>query len=120
MSPIYPYLNKYKARKTGGKASALEESVHGILKILVAAGEISDLRSQPNIFLTRAKIRMIPDFSAIDVKTRETVYFEAKGFETERWFVCKKLWKVYGPGKLCVYRGSWKRPFLAEEIIPTG
>ena len=114
-----PY-NKYKARRTHGRASALEDAVRGILKILVRVGELSDLKEQPNIFLTRAKIRMIPDFSAIDVKTKETVYFEAKGFETERWLVCKKLWKVYGPGKLCVYRGSWKRPFLAEEIVPSG
>jgi len=84
------------------------------------AKEISDIRCQPNIFLTRARIRMIPDFSAINSKTGEVEYFEAKGFEGERWLICKKLWSIYGPGRLHIFKGRAGKVFEVDSIVPRG
>lgn len=99
-------------------ASKLEAAIYGHLKILCAAGELADLRCQPHVFLTKARIEMIPDFSVTDLKLGETVFVEAKGFETSDWRIKRRLWTVYGPARLRVYKGSAKYFKIAEEIIP--
>lgn len=116
------YFHKYGAKKVDldGKkfASQLEASLYSLLYLREKVGELSQLRCQPNVFLTDAKIRMIPDFSAVEVKTKELVYFEAKGFETDIWRLKKKLWEFYGPGRLQIYKGSHKKLILTEELKP--
>lgn len=121
-NPRLTLYNKYKAVRVtrGGRsfASKLESALHRQLELLEQAGALRDLKCQPHVFLTEARIEMIPDFSAIDTRTGELVYFEAKGFETDVWRIKRKLWKYYGPGKLEVYKGSASRLVLHETIIP--
>lgn len=87
---------------------------------MVAKGELELLTCKPYIYLTRARIPMIPDFKAFDTELKEEVYFEAKGFETEKWILKRKLWTVYGPGRLRVFKGSARSFRMVEEIIPKG
>jgi len=106
---------------SGGEsyASGLERDLGLYLHGLVRLGELSDLKRQVNVHLTAARILMIPDFSAVDVKTGETIYFEAKGFPTDVWRLKRRLWKAgYGPGMLRVFKRSGKTIRLDEEIIP--
>lgn len=114
--------NKYHAKKVHHAgysfASKLEAAVYNILHCRVLAGELSELKCQPHVFLTQARIESIPDFSAIDLRLDALVYFEAKGLETAVWRVKRKLWTHYGPGRLVVYKGTHLRPYIHEEIIP--
>lgn len=111
---------KYKNRKTkiDGRVydSALEADLCLYLKRLVEAGVIRNMRPKPNVQLTRAGIRCIPDFTAEDAVTGRQVYFEAKGFETERWLVIRKLWGHYGPGPLYVFKKTRKGLTLFETL----
>lgn len=99
-------------------ASKLEASVFGLLMLMEKAGELSQIKVQPHVFLTNARIQMIPDFQVFDEKLKETVFYEAKGFETDIWRIKKKLWKVYGPGRLRIFKGTFRSPKCTEEIIP--
>lgn len=98
--------------------SKFEGSLYMYLQLLEKGGEIRDMRVKPNVRITDAKILMIPDFSAFHPDLNETVYHEAKGFETEVWLLKKRLWRHYGPGRLRVYKGSAKSFTMVEEIIP--
>jgi predicted nuclease of restriction endonuclease-like RecB superfamily len=102
-------------------SSRLEAALYDLLKLMVRAGAFKNLKCQVTVrFHTydHGKIVMIPDFSAIDAKTGETVYFEAKGFETNIWRKKKKAWKIAGPGPLYVYKGSHRYLKLVEKIVP--
>lgn len=115
------YGNKKVERDGKTFASGFEGDLYSYLSFLVKAGELSGLRSQVNVRLTRAEILMIPDFAAIETKTGKLIYFEAKGFETDVWRIKKRLWKVYGPAPLRIYKGSVGKTLkLVEEIIPIG
>ena len=83
-------------------ASKLEATLFDYLKMLEAGGALKGLRVQPKVYLTKARVGMIPDFyGELD---GEPTYFEAKGFETEVWLIKKKLWEFYGPAPLQVFR----------------
>lgn len=82
------------------------------------AGEIKDIRCQHHIYLTKARIGMIPDYE-VTLPDGRIEFHEAKGMEGERWLILKKLWKHYGPSKLSV----WKRRgrdgvYISETITP--
>ena len=99
--------------------SRLEGDLYIHLNNLQREGRIRDLRTKPNVYLTRARILIIRDFSAHDVDLGKTVYYEAKGFETETWKLKRRLWKHYGPGVLRVYWRSGKmRLKEVEAIVP--
>lgn len=99
-------------------ASKLEAALYSQCKLEEKAGIIRIDKVQDHVYLTEARILYIPDFRIVDLKSGKAVWREAKGFETERWLVIKKLWKHYGPGPLQIYKGSYNRFKLAEEIIP--
>lgn len=110
--------NKYKAEATDGFPSKLEKAVHDLLLLRQRAKEIKDIKRQVRVTLT-AGIASKIDFSFLEIETNETVYCEAKGMSTERWTMIKKLWRSYGPSKLEIWGGTYKRPRLME-IIRTG
>lgn len=56
------------------------------------------------------------DFSAEDVKTGKTVYFEAKGFATEVYKLKLKIFKKNPKGYLEIWGGSYKNPKLLEIV----
>lgn len=117
-----PWHQQYqqKRKEFAGRsfASALEADLYGYLLMLERQGELCDLRCQPHVFLTEARVEMIPDFVAYDVALSEEVYFEAKGFETDVYRIKRRLWMVYGPGRLRVFKGRVGKLKLTEEIIP--
>lgn len=118
----FPKPHKYKAKKTEFYGysfdSQLEAALYGHLKLLAAADEIRNIQIKPNVRLTQADILMIPDFKAFDRRRLCEVYYEAKGFETPEWRLKRRLWTVYGPGPLQVFKGTYRKIFIAEEIIP--
>ncbi len=115
---------KYKARRIShaGKtfASRAESSLYDLLNLWQESGTIKDLQEQPQITLTRAKIRMIPDFKYVDSVTNELQYAEFKGFETDVWRIKRRLWEHYGPAPLHVWKGPHSKIYLHETIIPKG
>lgn len=119
-----PWHQQYKQERAqfAGRsfASGLEASLYGLLLLEEKAGEIQDVRCQPHVFLTEARIEMIPDYLVFDIGLGEDVYCEAKGFETPVWALKLKLWRYYGPGRLRIYKGTAARPKLVEEVVPKG
>lgn len=110
-------MNKYRAQRVGGFGSKLESAVHDLLELRVRAKEIKDLKCQQTVRLTAAEITYRSDFSFVEIASGETVWAEAKGVETERWRIIKKLWAFYGPGRLLIFKGGYGNPKLVEEII---
>ena len=110
--------HKYNAVKSNGFASKLENAVYDILKLREKAGEIKNIQCQDAVELTDAKIRCKIDFSFIDCKSKKKVYCESKGVITERWRIIKKLWQIFGPGKLEIWKGNYKNPKMVEIVIP--
>lgn len=98
--------------------SKLESALHDYLLEQEKVGEIADIKQQVRVKLTLAEIVYIPDFSAIDLKTGTLCYYEGKGFETDVWRIKRRLWAFYGHGPLYVFKGSYKKLYLHEVIIP--
>lgn len=120
MFPKTKYGNK-KTRHSSGYLfdSRLESDVYAFIVLLEKCKKLKDIKVKPNIFLTEARIRMIPDFAAAECESGKLIYIEAKGFETEVYLLKRKLWKFYGPGELHVYKRRGKAELtLAEIIIP--
>lgn len=108
--------SKYRNQRTDGFSSKLEAQVYRILQFKEKAGLIKYLRCQHPVELTLAKIGCKIDFA---FEENDVLCFaEAKGCETDRWRIIRKLWGVYGPGKLYIYKGSHVCPSLTEIIEP--
>lgn len=98
--------------------SLLEKAVCNLIALEEKAGKIVHEAHEDSVYLTEARYRCIPDFRCRDVATGQVFWREAKGFANQRWPTTKKLWKFYGPGPLEVWKGDYRRPVLAETIIP--
>lgn len=113
-------FNAVRAQYAGRSfASQAERDCFKLLELMERAGEIKDIQCQVTTPLT-AGITHRTDFKYFDCKLGETVWGEYKGFEDQRWRDIRKLWKVYGPGRLRVYKGRGFKIICTEEIIPTG
>ncbi len=116
-----PHRTKYGNKPTvvGSQrfASKLEARVYFHLKFKEDHGLIRDLKLQPSVSMSLAGIKCRPDFVYL-TQDGSIAYAEAKGCETDRWRVVKKLWRVYGPGTLEVYKASRRGVYLAETIVP--
>jgi hypothetical protein len=114
-------VNKYKSKRVDydyhNFASKLEASLYQWLKLREKNGEISDIRSQETVYLTKARIIYKPDFSYTDNKTKERIYAESKGIETPEWRIKRRLWQHYGVGKLEVYKGKYDNFKLSETLV---
>jgi hypothetical protein len=112
--------SKFKAKKVQYNdfsfASQLEAAVYQWLQLREKNKEISDLRCQETVYLTKARIISKPDFSFIENGSKR--FAESKGFETPEWRIKRRLWEHYGPGPLEIYKGSAKSFRLHETIIP--
>ena len=115
-----PRVQGYKRTELDGYSfqSKLEAALYQHLKILEKAGEVEIQQTQDHVHLSDARIVYIADFRVLEKNTGEQVWYEAKGFENERWPIIKKLWKVYGPGKLRIFKGTYTKLKEAEVIIP--
>jgi hypothetical protein len=115
--------HKYKAQRIKTRdghsfASKLEGSLYEQLLLRVKAGELKNLKCQVQVRLTDAAIILKPDFSAEDAKTGQTIYIEAKGYETPEWRIKVRLWEYYGPGPLEIWKGSHKYPKYDKTVFP--
>ncbi len=113
-------LPKYRSVRTNGFSSKLENAVHDILKLRERAGEISEIKCQQQVVLQDGskdvRITWRVDFSYVDNKTRQTVFVEAKGIETNDYKLKLKMWKFNPPAPLEIYKGTHARPILVERI----
>jgi hypothetical protein len=114
-----PLKNKYNATRWNGFHSKLEASVHQLLLLREKANEIKIISLQHHVYLTKARVHTIPDFKCLDLKSNQEFFVEAKGFESPRWPTIKKLWKFYGPAPIEIWKGSFRRPYLDETIVPS-
>lgn len=116
--------HKYKAQRVNrvgfSFASKLEGALFDYLKFLELAGDVTNIRVQPHVKLTKAQITMIPDFVVFNNKEQIDHWYEAKGYQTDVYRIKRRLWQHYGPGALFVYGGSAKSLKLIEMIIPKG
>ena len=113
------WQTKYRAVRTHcGKhahMSGAESDCCLYFQMLERAGELEIISSQPNVFLTDAKLRIIPDW-LIKYRDGREVYADYKGFETASWGRNRKLWKFYGPRPLEVWKKKGVRFFISETI----
>jgi hypothetical protein len=100
--------------------SKLESSVCQMLQLREKSGEIQLVQIECHVVLTEAQIKYVSDFKCIDLATGRAFYVEAKGFESPRWPIIKKLWHHYGPAKLEIWKGTYTNPKLDEIVIPKG
>lgn len=98
--------------------SKLEGAVCQMLQLREKAGELEIVQAEDHVYLTLARVLYVPDFKCRDTKTGEFIWIEAKGFASDRWPTIRKLWKVYGPGVLEIWKGTYRNPMLTETIIP--
>ena len=90
--------------------------MYQILLLREKAGQISDIK-RGSVELT-CGIKWNVDFNFLDNETKKRVWAEAKGVETERYLICKKLWTEFGPGILEIWKGNYMNPKLVDVIIP--
>jgi hypothetical protein len=100
---------------THSHMSAAEAQCCGMFQLLEKAGELTILESQPNVFLTEARIRVIPDW-LIEYKDGRKVYADYKGFETQSWRRNRKLWMHYAKLPMEVWKKKGERFFISETI----
>jgi predicted nuclease of restriction endonuclease-like RecB superfamily len=114
---VWNYRSKYKNKRTElagySFASKGESGLFLFLKAMEQGGEISELRTQETVYLSRARIIYKPDFSFLKDGIKE--YAEYKGFETPEWRIKRRLWMSYGPGTLYIYKGNCN---LHETLTP--
>jgi hypothetical protein len=107
-------------RRTEGFGSKLEAAVYAILCARVKAGELRELRRQHCVILQdggpKEKISWKIDFSAVECETGKVRFFEAKGFEGERYRLLLKLFRANPQGVLEIWKGDHKNPRLDEVI----
>lgn len=102
----------------GSFDSKLENYVYGDLLLLQKdpKNKIKEIQRQKTIQLLPG-IAYRADFKI--VLSDDSFYIvEAKGFETEVWLLKKKIYKVFGPAPLEVWKGSKSGRRIVETIIP--
>lgn len=115
MFPKPKRKNKFNARKKELAGRTFDSKGEANLYLyLLADPEITNIKQQVSVYLTKARILYKPDFSY--EKDGELIYAEYKGFPTPIWRIKRRLWIHYGPGKLEVYMGNCQ----LQEIIGPG
>lgn len=109
--------HKYGATRTAdGFASRLERAVYYKLKDREILGEIKDIKRQQVVRLADGAVNWKLDFSFVDVASGRLMYVEAKGFPDASYLIKLRLYKFNPPARLEIWKGTWRRPFLAEVI----
>lgn len=99
--------------------SKLESEVCGIISLREKAGELKLEQAEDHVRLTRAGIVYVADFR-VTMADGSARWIEAKGMETDVWLLKKKLWRVYGPGTLEIWKAGRGGAVLVETIHPGG
>jgi hypothetical protein len=123
------YKRKYKKynnveTKVSGYffSSKLEAAVNNLLQLKENTGFIKILRRQQHVhfYFKEAKIcEYWPDFTCLDLATKEIFFVEAKGkSDNADWRIKYKMWCAGGPSRLEIYGGNYNRPYLVETLYP--
>lgn len=105
--------------------SKLEAAVCHMLLLRFKAGEIDQIQAEVRVLICgpeghecnhRQRIESIVDFSYRDIKTGLVCFAEAKGFESPKWPIKKRLWIHNRIERLEIWKGSWSRLRLDEVI----
>jgi len=102
-------------------ASKLERDRAQELVLLRRGGQIKDLAFQPRVFMTKARISYHADFyyrERVAPRKFRKVWEDAKGVNTDRWRLIKRLWEHYGPGLLRVTQRGKAGIVTTKEIFP--
>ena len=96
-----------------------ERDCYQYLNLLQGEGKIRDLQVHSTTILLPG-ITHKTDFKFYDVTLRCMGWAEFKGIETDRWRIIKKLWALFGPGPLKIYKQhrNSKTIIQTEEILP--
>ncbi len=97
--------------------SKLEASTWSHFKILEKGGLIKELTRKATVIFPGLDIKYQADMKYTVSVSGQTRWVEAKGKETDRWRIVKKLWKVHGPGVLEVYKAGRNGRIVATEVI---
>lgn len=99
--------------------SKAESSVHDILLLREKAKELKITGIHVRVIIDpEADIRWVADFQCLDLLTNEIIFIECKGFETPEWRLKLKIIRARFPFKVEIWKGSYKKPYLDEIIIP--
>lgn len=117
--------NKYGRKKVEHAGysfdSKLEAALFDQLRLRERAGQISNVQHHPGtVFLSPARVQYRPDFKYLNHATGAVEYAESKGVRGPKWPSIEKLWKIFGPGRLEVWGGSYNRLKLLKAIQPSG
>lgn len=123
--------HKFNAKKTVidgiSFPSKCEADLFSLLKFYQLATKLKDIEMQCRVdpgLCPSCGIRAAPsvkiDFRAFDTELNETVYYEAKGVETDRWRLFLAWWRDSGPARLRIYKPSNSKAGvkMVEEVIP--
>lgn len=111
--------NKYKAIRTRGFGSKLEAAGYDLLKLRELAGEIKNIKCQQAVTLLEKngqKIRWKIDFSFELCADGSLEYAEIKGVETADYKLKLKIYKMDPPAPLTIYKGTYRKLFIAERV----
>lgn len=112
--------NKYRAKRTEGFPSKLEAAVYYKLLEREKVGAIKNIKRQQQVVLQggprETRITWRIDFSFEISDTGELCYAEAKGIENADYKIKLKLFRANPPGRLEIWRGSYKNPKLVEIV----
>lgn len=106
----------FKALEDRKFGSKLERAVGQWLALRQESGEITDLKFQQAVKLSRAKITWRIDFSYIE--NGKLYYHEAKGREIPPYPTQLKLFRVYGEAPLRISKGSPTKHKIVETVFP--
>lgn len=98
--------------------SMLELAVCEQVWLREQAKELQHIRHEVSVYLSEARHRYIADFKVLDLKTGQEKFIEAKGYEGGRWKDSLRLYRVYGPAPLEIWKGHWRHPVHTETVIP--
>jgi len=98
--------------------SRAEAACCSYFQLLEKGGELKIMDSQPNVFVTDAKLKIIPDWLLLYSDERGLRYADYKGCSTQSWGKNRRLWKSYGPMTMEVWKQNSKGFFVSELIVP--
>lgn len=118
---MFPKPHKYNAKKTviDGESfpSGLEARTWAYLKFQQNQGLLTELTRKATVHFELIDLTYKADMKYTD-PGGVSRWVEAKGAETDRWRIIKKIWAAIGPGALDVYKANSRGIYLAETIIP--
>lgn len=119
---LVDYRNVKKVQSSGiWFDSKAEKTMYEWLVERAGRGELSDIRCQVPIDLLPGPRgfgrKYWVDF-VVRLPSGEDLYLEVKGWETDRWKANKLLWRHLGPGVLQIWKVSWEKLIMVEELVP--